>query len=98
MFRSPRINLPSWPGSCPRADRPFGAGCAARSGRRSALIASNIAPSERDRQIIRLLVASGQVGRPFIASALVPSNRIRVLRDAFNATVRDLQFIAEAQK
>jgi tripartite-type tricarboxylate transporter receptor subunit TctC len=57
-----------------------------------------IAPSERDRQIIRLLVASGQVGRPFIASQAVPAERVRILRDAFNATVRDPQFIAEAQK
>ena len=57
---------------------------------------ADIAPSERDRQIIKLLVASGEVGRPFIASAAVPADRIRVLRDAFNATVRDPQFIAEA--
>jgi tripartite-type tricarboxylate transporter receptor subunit TctC len=58
----------------------------------------DIAPSERDRQVIKLLVASGQVGRPFIASAAVPADRIRVLRDAFNATVVDPQFVAEAQK
>ena len=57
-----------------------------------------IAPSDRDRQIIRLLTASGQVGRPFIASPGVPADRIRVLRDAFNATVKDPAFIAEAQK
>jgi tripartite-type tricarboxylate transporter receptor subunit TctC len=57
-----------------------------------------IAPSEREREVIRLLVASGQVGRPFIASAAVPAERVRILRDAFNATVRDPQFLAEAQK
>jgi tripartite-type tricarboxylate transporter receptor subunit TctC len=57
-----------------------------------------IAPSARDREIIRLLVASGQIGRPFIASAAVPAERVRILRDAFNATVRDPQFLAEAQK
>jgi hypothetical protein len=32
----------------------------------------DIAPSERERDIIRLLTASGQVGRPFIASSMVP--------------------------
>jgi tripartite-type tricarboxylate transporter receptor subunit TctC len=58
----------------------------------------DIAPSDRDRQIIRLLVASGQVGRPFIASLAVPPERVRILRDAFNATVADPEFIAEAQK
>jgi tripartite-type tricarboxylate transporter receptor subunit TctC len=59
---------------------------------------ADLAPSDHDRQIIRLLVASGQLGRPFIASLAVPADRIRILRDAFNATVRDPQFIAEAQK
>jgi tripartite-type tricarboxylate transporter receptor subunit TctC len=58
----------------------------------------DIATGERDRQVIKLLVASGEVGRPFIASAAVPADRIRVLRDAFNATVKDPQFVAEAQK
>jgi tripartite-type tricarboxylate transporter receptor subunit TctC len=57
-----------------------------------------IAPSERDRQILRVLLASAQVGRPFIASQAVPAERIRILRDAFNATMKDPQFIAEAQK
>jgi tripartite-type tricarboxylate transporter receptor subunit TctC len=57
-----------------------------------------IAPGAREREIIRLLVGSGQVGRPFIASAAVPAERVRILRDAFNAAVRDPQFIAEAQK
>jgi tripartite-type tricarboxylate transporter receptor subunit TctC len=57
-----------------------------------------IAPSPRDREIISLLTASGQVGRPFIASPGVPAERIRILRDAFNATVKDAAFIAEAQR
>jgi len=57
-----------------------------------------IAPSERDRQVLHVLLASAQVGRPFIASQAVPAERIRILRDAFNATMKDPQFIAEAQK
>ena len=43
-------------------------------------------------------MASGQTGRPFIASAAVPAERVRILRDAFNATVKDPAFIADAQK
>jgi tripartite-type tricarboxylate transporter receptor subunit TctC len=58
----------------------------------------DIAPNDRDRRIINLLVESGQVGRPFIASLAVPADRIRILRDAFNATVADPEFIAEAEK
>jgi len=58
----------------------------------------DIAPSERDRQVLRVLLASAQVGRPFIASQAVPAERVTILRDAFNATMQDPQFIAEAQK
>jgi tripartite-type tricarboxylate transporter receptor subunit TctC len=58
----------------------------------------DIAPSERDRQVLRLLLASAQVGRPFIASQAVPAVRIRILRDAFNATMKDPQFLAELEK
>jgi tripartite-type tricarboxylate transporter receptor subunit TctC len=58
----------------------------------------DIAPSERDRQIIRMLLSSNQLGRPFIAPLAVPAERVRILRDAFNATVKDSQFVAEAQK
>jgi tripartite-type tricarboxylate transporter receptor subunit TctC len=58
----------------------------------------DIAPSERDRQVLRLLLASAQVGRPFIASQAVPAERARILRDAFNATMKDPQFLAELEK
>jgi tripartite-type tricarboxylate transporter receptor subunit TctC len=58
----------------------------------------DIAPSERDRQVLRMLLASAQVGRPFIASPAVPAERVRILRDAFNATMKDPQFVAEAEK
>jgi tripartite-type tricarboxylate transporter receptor subunit TctC len=57
-----------------------------------------IAPTERDRAILRMLLASAQVGRPFIASQAVPAERVRILRDAFRATMSDPQFVAETQK
>jgi len=58
----------------------------------------DIAPSERDRQVLRMLLAPTQVGRPFIASQAVPAERVGILRDAFNATMQDPLFVAEAQK
>jgi tripartite-type tricarboxylate transporter receptor subunit TctC len=60
--------------------------------------ALDIAPSERDRDIIRLLTESGQVGRPFIASLSVPADRIEVLRKAFEETVQDREFVADARR
>jgi tripartite-type tricarboxylate transporter receptor subunit TctC len=58
----------------------------------------DIAPTERDQQVLRMLLASAQLGRPFIASLAVPAERIRILRDAFNATMKDPQFITELEK
>src|SRR5262249_59321812 len=58
----------------------------------------DIAPSERDRQVLRMLLAPTQVGRPFIASQAVPAERVGILRDAFNATMQDPLFVAEAPK
>jgi tripartite-type tricarboxylate transporter receptor subunit TctC len=58
----------------------------------------DIAPTPRDREIIRLLVASGDVGRPFIASSAVPADRMKILRDAFDATMQDPGFQADAAK
>jgi tripartite-type tricarboxylate transporter receptor subunit TctC len=60
--------------------------------------AANIAPSARDRDIIRVLNASGQLGRPFMASAMVPAERIELIRAAFDETVKDPEFIADAAK
>ncbi len=57
-----------------------------------------IAPTEHDRAVIKLLVASGQLGRPFIASSAVPSDRLQILRQAFNETMKDPQFLADAEK
>jgi tripartite-type tricarboxylate transporter receptor subunit TctC len=57
-----------------------------------------IAPDERSRQIMQLLLASNQLGRPFIASAAVPADRVKILREAFAATMKDPKFIAETQK
>jgi tripartite-type tricarboxylate transporter receptor subunit TctC len=57
-----------------------------------------IAPSDRDRAIIKLLVAAGELGRPFIASGVAPADRIGILREAFDATMKDPAFIADAEK
>jgi tripartite-type tricarboxylate transporter receptor subunit TctC len=58
----------------------------------------DIAPTPRDAQIIRLLVSSGDVARPYIASAAVPADRMKILRDGFDATMKDPDFLADAAK
>jgi tripartite-type tricarboxylate transporter receptor subunit TctC len=58
----------------------------------------DLAANDRDRAIIRVLVSAGDVGRPYIAAAQVPKDRIKILRDAFGATVKDPRFTADAKK
>ncbi|HEY1748880.1 MAG TPA: hypothetical protein VGG11_19225, partial [Xanthobacteraceae bacterium] len=55
----------------------------------------DLSPDDQSRQIINLLVSGGQVGRPFIASAAVPAERLKILRDAFDATMKDPAFRAD---
>jgi tripartite-type tricarboxylate transporter receptor subunit TctC len=58
----------------------------------------DLAKSDHDKAIIRLLVSSGDVGRPYIASTQVPADRIALLRAAFDKSVADPQFAADAAK
>lgn len=58
----------------------------------------DLAPNDRARRVINFLVSDGQVGRPFIASAAVPPERLKILRDAFDATMKDPEFRADLDK
>ena len=60
--------------------------------------AVDIAPTKMDADVIKFLVETVEVGRPFIASKAVPADRIRILRDAFNDTMKDPDFVADATK
>jgi tripartite-type tricarboxylate transporter receptor subunit TctC len=60
--------------------------------------AADVAPSKQDADVINLLTAPTQVGRPFIASQQVPADRVEILRRAFDATMKDPGFLADAEK
>ena len=49
-------------------------------------------------QIIRLLLASQAIARPFVAPPEIAADRKSALIAAFDATMRDADFLAEAQK
>jgi tripartite-type tricarboxylate transporter receptor subunit TctC len=53
---------------------------------------------EATRRLATLMLASGEFGRPIIATPGIPAERARLLREAFARTVRDPEFIAEAAK
>ena len=45
-----------------------------------------------------MLLAPDAVGRPYVVSRQVPADRLAALRTAFDATMQDKQFLAEAEK
>jgi tripartite-type tricarboxylate transporter receptor subunit TctC len=54
--------------------------------------------NEEQRQVLRLLTAGQFLGRPFFATPGIPADRKVALRAAFDATMKDPQFLAEAAK
>jgi hypothetical protein len=56
------------------------------------------AANEEQRQVLRLLTAGQFLGRPFFGTPDVPSERVAALRAAFDATMKDAQFLAETTK
>ena len=58
----------------------------------------DLASNDEDRAILKLLSASSTIGRPVFTSPGVPAERVKALRDAFDAMVKDPVFLAEAGK
>jgi tripartite-type tricarboxylate transporter receptor subunit TctC len=54
--------------------------------------------SETKKQTFRLLVSGAEIGRPFLVSKSVPTERVNALRAAFDATMKDAEFLADAEK
>ncbi len=58
----------------------------------------DLAKTEEERQALRFLYAGQGIGRPFVAPPDLPPERVKMLRDAFNATMKDPEFIADVKK
>lgn len=56
------------------------------------------AKTPEQKQALDFLYAGQGIGRPFIAPPDMPADRVKMLRDAFDATMRDPEFLAEAKK
>ncbi len=57
-----------------------------------------MAKSDADRQALLLSLARLEYGRPFFVPPNVPSERVEALRRAFDATMKDPAFLAEAER
>ena len=60
--------------------------------------ASDFLDTEAKKQTFRLLVSGAEIGRPFLMSKSVPADRVNALRAAFDATMKDAEFLADAEK
>ncbi len=57
----------------------------------------DLAQRPEDKQAIEFLYTGQGIGRPYVAPPDLPADRVKMLRDAFNATMTDPEFLAEAK-
>jgi tripartite-type tricarboxylate transporter receptor subunit TctC len=58
---------------------------------------TELATDDRQRQILKLIFSRQTMGRPFAGPPAIPADRAEALRKAFDLTMRDPEFLAEAQ-
>ena len=61
-------------------------------------LVTDLAKTEAQRQMLRLIFARQVMGRPFVAPPGVPNDRVAALRKAFMDTVADKDFLADSEK
>ena len=54
--------------------------------------------AETTKRLARVVLSSGELGRPFIAPPALAAERVKILRDAFNKAMSDPALVADAQK
>jgi len=59
---------------------------------------TDFAKTEADRKALAMIIAGVEIGRPIVAPPNVPSDRVAALRKAFNATMKDPEFLALAKR
>jgi tripartite-type tricarboxylate transporter receptor subunit TctC len=58
----------------------------------------DLVKGDEQTQIVRLILASQEMARPFAAPPGIPEDRKRALIEAFDKTMKDPDFLAEAEK
>ena len=58
----------------------------------------DLARTDEQKKTIEFLYAGQGIGLPFVAPPDLRAERLKMLRDAFNATMKDADFIAETKK
>jgi tripartite-type tricarboxylate transporter receptor subunit TctC len=60
--------------------------------------ALDLISNAEDKQVLSLILARQEMGRPFAMPRGVPADRVAILRAAFDATLKDPAFLADAQR
>jgi len=53
---------------------------------------------EATKRMAALVLASGEFGRPIIATPGIPADRVKILREAFSKSLADPALLADAKK
>ncbi len=56
----------------------------------------DVIPDPDNRKVVELLVSGTRLGRPLATTPGVPEDRVKALRDAFDAVMKDPDFVKEA--
>jgi tripartite-type tricarboxylate transporter receptor subunit TctC len=59
---------------------------------------ADLARNPDDRLAIEFLYAGQGIGRPFVAPPDMPADRLKMVRDAFSATMKDPEFLEDAKR
>jgi len=57
-----------------------------------------LARNDEERKVLEYLYVGQDIGRPFVAPPDLPPERLKMLRDAFNATMKDPEFVADVKR
>ena len=60
--------------------------------------ASKLVSDPNKKKLLDLFNSSATMAQPFIVTKAVPADRLSILREAFNRTMKDPQYIADVQR
>src|SRR5262249_33991362 len=59
-------------------------------------LVTDLAKTDEQRQVLKLIFARQVMGRPFLAPPALPKDRVEALRNVFMPTMRGPEFLADA--
>src|SRR6266700_3897104 len=59
---------------------------------------TELATTDEQRQILKLISSPAGLGHPYLAPPGVPADRLAILRSAFDATLKDKAFLADVER